>query len=95
MTPHVLPVTLTRPVDRAPSPAEVHLGRLRSQVAVVRALADAVECLARPGAEGMDDQLIEEMARLGCRLLESAGALAGKPRPGDSAIFERRPWPAR
>ena len=94
MTPHVRPVTLADSGD-GPSPAEAHLGRLRSQVAVVRALADAAECLARPGAEGVGEQLIEEMARLGCRLLESAGALAGEPRPEDSAVFARRPSPAR
>jgi hypothetical protein len=94
MTPHVRPVTLTASRDGA-SPTETHLGRIRSQVAIVRALADAAECLARPGAEGVGDQLVEEMARLGCRLLESAGALARDPRPEDSAVFARRPSPAR
>jgi hypothetical protein len=57
--------------------AEVRLAHLRSQVAVVRALADQVEYLARPGyADGLRDQVIEEMARLGCRLLEAARSLA-------------------
>ncbi len=94
MTPHIRPLTLADPCD-GQSPAEAHLGRIRSQAAVVRALADAAECLARPGAEGVGDQLVEEMARLGCRLLESAGALARDPRPEDSAVFARRPPSAR
>ncbi len=58
--------------------AEVRLARLRSQVAVVRALADQVEYLTRPGrTDELRDQVIEEMARLGCLLLEAAGSLAG------------------
>ena len=75
--------------DDEPTCAE-HLGPLRSQVAVVRALADEVECLLRAGdAEGLGDQLIEEMARLGCRLLETAGAFAGPPPCEQSGVFAR------
>jgi hypothetical protein len=69
-----------------------HLGRLRSHAAVVRALADEVECLSRTGdAAGLRDQLIEELARLGCRLLETAGTLAGSPPPEHSGVFTRGP----
>jgi len=57
--------------------AEFRLARLRSQVAVIRSLADYVEALAQLGdAEGLGNQVTEEMARLGCRLLEAAGAMA-------------------
>ena len=55
--------------------AAFRLAGLRSQAAVVRALADQVEHLSRAAdAEGVDHQIIEEMARLGCRLLEAAAA---------------------
>jgi hypothetical protein len=73
--------------------AELRLARLRSQVAVVRALADHVEYLARSGdVDGLGHQVIEEMARLGCRLLEVAGTVTGSPRPEDSGIFARDRW---
>jgi hypothetical protein len=72
--------------------AELCLGRLRSQAAVIRALADHVEHLSRAGdGDGIGDQLIEEMARLGCRLIEAAGSLAGS-HPEDSGVFARRPF---
>ena len=70
--------------------AEFRLARLRSQVAVVRALADHVEYLARSGdADGLSSQVIEEMARLGCRLLEAAGSSTGSPCPEQSGVFAR------
>jgi hypothetical protein len=57
---------------------ELELATLRAQVAVVRTLADQVEDLARPGfTDGLRDQLVEETARLGCRLVDAAAALAG------------------
>jgi hypothetical protein len=69
---------------------ELRLARLRSQTAVVRALADQVEYLSRAGdADGVGDQLIEEMAQLGCRLLEMAGTLARSRVPADSGVFAR------
>jgi hypothetical protein len=65
---------------------------VRTQVAVIRTLADQVEALSRAGDTGaIADQLIEEMARLGCRLLEAAGALATPPPPEDSGVFTRVP----
>jgi hypothetical protein len=79
--------------DDARTPAK-HLGPLRVQAAVIRALVDEVECVSRVGdAEGMGEQLIEEMARLGCRLLEAAGTLAAPPPPEDSGVFARRSGP--
>ncbi len=71
--------------------AELRFARLRSQVAVVRAIADQVEHVTRTGdADGLHDQMTEEMARLGCQLLEAAGLLAGSPRPDESGVFARR-----
>jgi len=56
--------------------AELELARLREQVAVVRTIADHADYLAQPAnADGFSEQLIEEAARLGCRLLEAAAAM--------------------
>jgi hypothetical protein len=56
--------------------AELRLGQLRSQAAVIRTLADHVEHLARWGSvDGLREQIIEEMGRLGGQLLEAAAAL--------------------
>jgi len=69
---------------------ELRLARLRSQAAVVRTLADHVEYLSHAGdADGIGDQLIEELAQLACRLLETAGTLARSQDPEDSGIFAR------
>ena len=73
--------------------AEIQLGPLYSQVAVVRALADQVEFLARSAISGgLDEQLVEEMTRLGCRLLESAASLSkvAVSVPEDSGVFGRQ-----
>jgi hypothetical protein len=71
---------------------ELQLARLRSQVAVVRTIADEVEHLARPrDANGLKAQLAEEMARLGCRLLETAASLTEPARSEGSGIFARQP----
>jgi hypothetical protein len=70
--------------------AELRIAELRAQLAVVRTLADHIDCLARPGdAEGLSEQLVEEMARLGCRLFEAAATLAGSY-PEESGVFVRR-----
>jgi hypothetical protein len=71
--------------------AEVRLARLRTEVAVVRTLADQIELLVRPRhAEGVRDQLVEELARLGCLLFETAAELTNPPTAEDSGIFPRR-----
>jgi hypothetical protein len=68
----------------------LRLARVRAQVAIIRTLADHVETLSRAGdASGFADQLIEEMARLGYSLLETAGALATPPPLEDSGVFTR------
>jgi len=65
---------------------------LRRQVAVLRALLDQVEQLPRDlEGEGLPDQLIEELARLGCSFLEQASSLAASRPSQDSGIFERPP----
>jgi len=72
--------------------AELRLGRLRTQVAVVRTLADQAESLVSPRhMDGLNEQLIEEMARLGCRLLEAAVTLTKSPAPEDTGVFHRGP----
>lgn len=70
--------------------AEPQLANLRSQVAVVRALADQVEQLSRAADfDGPGAQMVEEMVRLGCRLIDAAAALAVASRVEDSGVFER------
>jgi hypothetical protein len=72
--------------------AELWLARLRTQLAVVRALADQIEVAASPRhVNGFGEQLIEEMARLGCRLFEAAAELTRTPAPEDTGVFNRRP----
>lgn len=72
--------------------AEFRLARLQSHAAVVRTLADQVEHLSRAGdADGIGDQLVEELAQLGCRLLETAAALAQPQAPEHSGVFARGP----
>jgi hypothetical protein len=72
--------------------AELRLARLRAQVAVVRTIVDQVEFLVSPHhVHGLSEQLIEEMARLGCRLFEAAAELTKSPAPEDSGVFPRRP----
>ncbi len=72
--------------------AELELARLRSQVAVIRTIADEIEHLGRPrDADGLRAQLGEERARLGCRLLAVAASPTEPPRSEDSGVFARRP----
>lgn len=52
------------------------LSMLRGQAAFVRALFDEVERIAPPGCtQPVNEQFVEELARLGCRFLEAASAL--------------------
>lgn len=90
MVVHVASPRAPEPNDDGRLAADPRLRRLRSQVAVIRALADEIEVLARPkDADGLSEQIIEEMARLGCRLLEAAASLAEPRRPEDSGVFAR------
>jgi hypothetical protein len=75
--------------------AELQLADLRSQVAVVRTIADEVEHLARPrDADGLKAQLVEEMGRLGCHLLKTLASLTEPARSEQSGIFARQPLSA-
>jgi hypothetical protein len=70
--------------------AAPQLVNLRSQVAVVRTLADQVEQLSRAADfDGPGAQMVEEMARLGCRLIDAAAALADASQLEDSGVFKR------
>jgi hypothetical protein len=72
--------------------AELRLARARAQLAVVRTLADRIEVLVNPRlADGLNDHLIEEMARLGCRLFEAAAELTRSPAPEETGVFNRPP----
>ncbi len=52
-----------------PSPS---LRAVRSQAAIVRALLDELERIDEQLSDGMSEQVIEELARLACRMLETA-----------------------
>jgi hypothetical protein len=73
MTAHVLSVAALQSSPDGPVAANPRLVNVRSQVAVVRALADQVEQLSRVAdVDGLGPQIVEEMARLGGRLLDAA-----------------------
>lgn len=60
---------------------ELRLVATKQQIAVVRTLADELErCLVHGGAAAdLQEQLVQELARLGCRSVETAAAMAEKP----------------
>jgi 2-keto-3-deoxy-6-phosphogluconate aldolase len=60
---------------------ELRLVATKQQIAVVRTLADELErCLVHGGAAtALQEQLVQELARLGCRSIETAAAMAEKP----------------
>jgi hypothetical protein len=73
-----------------PLAPEARLVNLRSQAAVVRTLADRADQLSRAAdVDGLGAQMVEEMARLGCRLLDAAAALARVSPVEDSGVFSR------
>lgn len=53
------------------------IGSLRAQAAFIRALLDEVERVTPAAAPiAIREQLVEELARLGCRFIELANGLA-------------------
>jgi hypothetical protein len=75
---------------------EPHLASVRRQAALARALLDELEEVG-PGGDperALSAQAIEELARLGCRIVEAAALLAseeeanGGPRPDLRAQLE-------
>jgi|HubBroStandDraft_1064217.scaffolds.fasta_scaffold00666_12 hypothetical protein len=92
MPAHIPSLSALESSDDGSLAAELRLARVRSQVAIVRALADHAETLSRAAdAEWVGGQIIEEMARLGCRLLEASQAFVEAPRVEDSGVFARCP----
>lgn len=81
--PAVLPIALGPARDQI---RHFDLVTIRAQAAVVRALLDEMErAVPASGAERwVAPQLVEDLARLGCRVFESAAAMAraldGPPR---------------
>jgi hypothetical protein len=76
--------------EDGPLDTELRLVNLRSQAAVIRTLADQVEQLSRAeDVEGLGLQIVEEMARLGTRLLEAARTVTREPPPEDSGVFAK------
>jgi hypothetical protein len=71
-------MTIRQRIPKKPSrPTEAASLSLLSQTALVHALLDEVERAARTGnASIAGDQLVEELARLGCRCLDVAGDLS-------------------
>jgi len=74
--------------DDEPLREELSLLVVREQVAVVRAFTDEVERLTFGGRMcGTYEQLVEELARLGCRILETAATASRTvepPTPSDT-----------
>lgn len=63
---------------------EVHSERLdaiRQQLAIVRALADEIERCLPQSADPKHERLVEELARLGCRCVETGVAMAKQVGP--------------
>jgi hypothetical protein len=90
MPAHIPSLATLESNDDSQLSAELRLARLRSQVAVVRALADHIDHFARPAdSQGLGEQVIEEMARLGCRLLEAAGSMTRSSLRDESGVFAR------
>ena len=71
--------------------AGLRLASLRSRRQEVQRLTELVARLVRAGdPDGVGEQLVEEMAWLGCHLLEAAATLCGQ-RADDSGVFVRAP----
>ena len=49
---------------------------IRTQAGVVRALLEEVDAVDPAFEQELDGQLIEELARLGCRILEAASRMS-------------------
>jgi hypothetical protein len=70
--------------------SELRVVHLRTQAAIVRTLADHVERFARvEDMDGLGDQLAEEIARLGCRLLDAAASMTMVSAEEASGVFLR------
>lgn len=78
--------------------AELRLSDVREHAAELRELLDEVECLVRTSEDeqlSLDGQaraalVVEELARLGCKIVELAGALTRASSP--ASVVETRPF---
>ncbi len=58
------------------APTELHLAAVRTQAAIVWAIADALGREGERTEAGLRAQLAEELARLGCLAIEAAAVLS-------------------
>lgn len=72
------PLVMLESNDEAPiDDAQLRCSRMRSDLSVIRAVAQQVARISSAAcAEGLDDQLVEEMAQRVSGLLEAAASLA-------------------
>jgi hypothetical protein len=56
------------------SPLAFAASEIRTQAELVRALLDELDAIEPAFEEELDAQLVDELARLGCRILEAASA---------------------
>ena len=77
-TEHLPSLQALRASDERRIDEELRVVATRQQLAIVRTFADEVErCLVRGGAlQTLRDQVMHELAQLGCRSLELAAAMA-------------------
>ena len=66
-----------RQADLEAPPSSSSLSAVRAQAAFLRSLLDEVERLSprSAAAEGITEQVVEELTRLGCKSLEAAAEL--------------------
>lgn len=68
--------------ERATSEDRIeHFDAIRQQLAIVRALADEIERCLPQGTDTTQERLVEELARLGCRCVETGVAMAKQVGP--------------
>jgi hypothetical protein len=92
MSAHIPSVDALQSNDDSWLAAELQLAHLRSQVAVILALADRLGQFARlRGTAGLGEQLAEERERLEWRSLHAMGSPGGSRRAEYSGVFARRP----
>lgn len=64
--------------------ARAHVPAIRAQAAIVRTLIDTFDRVLPPGTDlALEKQIVDELARLGCRALEAAAAFANATRNED------------
>jgi hypothetical protein len=72
--------------------AELKVNEVREHVAVARSLLDAVEALSANEQTSVDvqDEAAEELARLGCKIVELAGAISRSRAPVSAVSLVQR-----